>query len=47
MNFIIFRNDHIGDFLVSSLLVNDFKKKNKNFILQWCVPKKVLLCKEF
>ena len=31
MNFIIFRNDRIGDFLVSSLLINDFKKKNKNF----------------
>ena len=30
MNFIIFRLDRIGDFLVSSILINDIKKKNKN-----------------
>ena len=30
MNFIIFRLDRIGDFLMSSILINDIKKKNKN-----------------
>ena len=41
MNFIIFRNDRIGDFLVSSLFINDFKKKNKNFHFTVVCSKKI------